>query len=142
MPSPQHGNIRGLPLRPWQAADRRRSAPAAGKPRSQSAHIRGTAEFSALPLAPNPQKQHPSCRKGGFSEPMPKKTEPGTGSAGTMRVGPAGWSYADWAGIGYPPRKPRGFHEAAYLPEFFDTIEITTSFFHPLRPDHYLTRVA
>ncbi len=55
---------------------------------------------------------------------------------GTIRVGPAGWSYPDWAGIVYPARKPRGFHEAAYLSEFFDTIEINTSFYHPLRPEH------
>ena len=53
-----------------------------------------------------------------------------------IRVGPAGWSYADWAGIVYPGRKPAGFHEAAYLSEFFDTIEINTSFYQPLRPDH------
>ena len=58
-----------------------------------------------------------------------------TGS-GTVRVGPAGWSYADWAGIVYPARKPAGFHEAAYLSEFFDTIEINTSFYQPLRPEH------
>jgi uncharacterized protein YecE (DUF72 family) len=49
-------------------------------------------------------------------------------------VGPAGWSYTDWEGIVYPHHKPRGFHEAAYLAEFFDTIEINTSFYSPLRP--------
>jgi len=57
-------------------------------------------------------------------------------AAGPIRIGPAGWSYADWAGIVYPRPKPRGFHEAAYLAEFFDTIEINTSFYHPLRPEH------
>jgi len=36
----------------------------------------------------------------------------------------------------YPTRKPAGFHEAAYLADFFDTIEINTSFYHPLRPEH------
>ena len=55
---------------------------------------------------------------------------------GTVRVGPAGWSYADWNGYVYPVRRPKGFHEAAYLAEFFDTIEINTSFYQPLRPDH------
>jgi uncharacterized protein YecE (DUF72 family) len=54
----------------------------------------------------------------------------------TIRVGPAGWSYADWGGIVYPARRPSGFHEAAYLSEFFDTIEINTSFYQPLRPEH------
>jgi uncharacterized protein YecE (DUF72 family) len=57
-------------------------------------------------------------------------------SEGTIRVGPAGWSYADWAGIVYPSRKPKGFHEAEYLSQFFDTIEINTSFYQPLRPEH------
>src|SRR5579863_2246849 len=50
-------------------------------------------------------------------------------------VGPAGWSYPDWKGILYPARREKGFHEAAYLADFFDTIEINTSFYHPLKPD-------
>jgi uncharacterized protein YecE (DUF72 family) len=49
-------------------------------------------------------------------------------------VGPAGWSYHDWNGIVYPSRNSRRFYEAAYLAEFFDTIEINTSFYQPLRP--------
>ena len=53
-----------------------------------------------------------------------------------IRVGPAGWSYADWVGYAYPSRKPKGFHEATYLAEFFDTIEINTSFYNPIQPDH------
>jgi uncharacterized protein YecE (DUF72 family) len=48
-----------------------------------------------------------------------------------IRVGPAGWSYDDWAGIVYPRPKPRGFHEAVYLAQFFDTIEINSTFYHP-----------
>jgi uncharacterized protein YecE (DUF72 family) len=60
-------------------------------------------------------------------------------------VGPAGWSYSDWNGIVYPTHRPRGFHEANYLAEFFDTIEINTSFYQPLRPQlatQWLARVA
>src|SRR6266705_2754180 len=53
-----------------------------------------------------------------------------------IRVGPAGWSYADCSGYAYPARKPKGFHEATYLAEFFDTIEINTSFYNPIHPDH------
>jgi uncharacterized protein YecE (DUF72 family) len=60
------------------------------------------------------------------SKSKPKKTE--------IRVGPAGWSYSDWAGVVYPKPRPREFHEAAYLAEFFDTIEINTSFYQPLPP--------
>ena len=62
-----------------------------------------------------------------------------------LRIGPAGWSYADWAGIVYPARRPRGFSEPAYLAEFFDTIEINSSFYQPLRPAvcwQWLERVA
>lgn len=60
-------------------------------------------------------------------------------------MGPAGWSYADWGGIVYPHRRPRGFHEATYLAQFFDTIEINTSFYNPLRPElaaQWIERIA
>lgn len=56
--------------------------------------------------------------------------------AARLRVGPAGWSYPDWAGYVYPARKSKAFHEAAYLAGFFDAIEINTSFYRPIRPDH------
>jgi len=49
-------------------------------------------------------------------------------------VGPAGWSYADWHGVVYPTHRPPNFHEATYLAQFFDTIEINTSFYSPLKP--------
>jgi len=55
-----------------------------------------------------------------------------------LRIGPAGWSYPDWAGVVYPGRRPAGFHEAAYLAEFFDVIEINSSFYQPIRPEHAL----
>lgn len=51
-----------------------------------------------------------------------------------IRVGPAGWSYADWDGILYPSPRPHDFHESSYLAKVFDTIEINTSFYHPIRP--------
>lgn len=53
-----------------------------------------------------------------------------------IRIGPAGWSYPDWSGYAYPSRRPKGFHEVSYLAQFFDTIEINTSFYSPIRPDH------
>jgi uncharacterized protein YecE (DUF72 family) len=52
-----------------------------------------------------------------------------------IRVGPAGWSYPDWKRVVYPDARPRYFHEAAYLAQYFDTIEINTSFYRPLRPE-------
>jgi uncharacterized protein YecE (DUF72 family) len=62
-----------------------------------------------------------------------------------IRVGPAGWSYPDWSGYVYPSPRPKGFNETTYLAEFFDTIEINTSFYSPLQPGHahqWLERVA
>jgi uncharacterized protein YecE (DUF72 family) len=49
----------------------------------------------------------------------------------TVRIGPAGWAYKDWAGIVYPGRKPKGFSAPEYLAGYFDTIEINTSFYGP-----------
>ncbi len=46
-----------------------------------------------------------------------------------IRVGPAGWSYADWEGIVYPRPKPRGFHPLAHLARFVKTVEINSSFY-------------
>jgi uncharacterized protein YecE (DUF72 family) len=73
-----------------------------------------------------------------------KLSSPGA-KRGRILVGPAGWSYSDWSGIVYPSRRPHGFHEATYLADFFDTIEINASFYNPLRPDfaaQWLDRVA
>jgi uncharacterized protein YecE (DUF72 family) len=66
-------------------------------------------------------------------------------SQGRLRIGPAGWSYPDWSGYVYPSRRSKNFHEATFLAQFFDTIEINTSFYQPIRPDHaaaWLERVA
>jgi uncharacterized protein YecE (DUF72 family) len=68
-----------------------------------------------------------------------------SGLHATIRVGPAGWSYPDWAGYVYPSRRQKGFHEATFLADFFDTIEINTSFYNPIRPEHaaqWIERVA
>ncbi|MFQ5695445.1 MAG: DUF72 domain-containing protein [Terriglobia bacterium] len=66
-------------------------------------------------------------------------------SRAEIRVGPAGWSYADWAGIVYPARRPRGFHEASYLADYFDTIEMNVTFYRPVAAEtarQWLARVA
>jgi uncharacterized protein YecE (DUF72 family) len=52
-----------------------------------------------------------------------------------IRFGPAGWSYDDWNGIVYPAHRPHGFHEAEYLANYFDTIEVNTTFYHPPRAE-------
>jgi uncharacterized protein YecE (DUF72 family) len=69
----------------------------------------------------------------GYKAAMPAKTK--SAEPGRILVGPAGWSYPDWKGILYPSRRQKGFHEAAYLADFFDTIEINTSFYHPVKPE-------
>jgi uncharacterized protein YecE (DUF72 family) len=79
------------------------------------------------------------------SEPQPPKAPDASSSDSALRIGPAGWSYSDWSGYVYPARRSKGFHEATYLAEFFDTIEINTSFYHPMRSDHaalWVERVA
>jgi uncharacterized protein YecE (DUF72 family) len=53
-----------------------------------------------------------------------------------IRFGTAGWSYRDWEGIFYPPgRDHRRQHQLEYLARFFDTTEINTSFYGPLKPE-------
>ena len=55
---------------------------------------------------------------------------------GRLRIGTAGWSYKDWEGIFYPPGMQRSkTHPLEYLAKFFDTTEINTSFYAPLKPE-------
>ncbi|MBV8866400.1 MAG: DUF72 domain-containing protein [Acidobacteriaceae bacterium] len=51
-----------------------------------------------------------------------------------IRIGPAGWAYRDWEGIVYPAAKPKGFDPISYLAQYFDTIEINSSFYGAPRP--------
>jgi uncharacterized protein YecE (DUF72 family) len=51
-----------------------------------------------------------------------------------VRVGPAGWTYADWRGIVYPAPQPRNFDPLEYIAGYFDTVEINSSFYGPPRP--------
>ncbi len=54
--------------------------------------------------------------------------------AGIIRVGVAGWSYRDWEGIVYPAAvKSSG--KLAYLAEYFDMVEINTSFYGPIKAE-------
>jgi len=52
-----------------------------------------------------------------------------------LHCGPAGWSYAHWNGVVYPKTKPRGFHAIEYLADFFDAVEVNTSFYQSLKPE-------
>jgi len=51
-------------------------------------------------------------------------------------IGTSGWSYDDWKGVVYPAEKHRGFSELAYLAEFFDAVEVNTSFYRPPSPSY------
>lgn len=48
-----------------------------------------------------------------------------------IRFGPAGWTYKDWAGVVYPQPKPRGFDPLEYLAQYFDTVEVNSTFYRP-----------
>ena len=87
----------------------------------------------------------PSSRSISSRQPRAAKCGVDASPPAIIRVGPAGWSYPDWGGYVYPSRRSKGFHQASFLAEFFDTIEINTSFYQPLRPDHatqWIDRVA
>ena len=51
-----------------------------------------------------------------------------------IRVGPAGWSYKDWEGIVYPQKPGKSFDPLEYLAQFFNTIEVNSSFYRPPVP--------
>lgn len=52
-----------------------------------------------------------------------------------IRVGPAGWSYADWEGRVYPKKKPSGFHALPFLARFVPCLEVNSTFYAPPRPE-------
>src|SRR5437660_8059453 len=52
-----------------------------------------------------------------------------------IRVGPAGWSYADWRGRVYPEGAGSKFDTLALVAKYFDTAEINSSFYHPPSPE-------
>jgi uncharacterized protein YecE (DUF72 family) len=51
--------------------------------------------------------------------------------ASQIRFGPAGWDYPDWAGVVYPRPKPKRFDPLRYLADYFDTVEINSTFYRP-----------
>ena len=56
-----------------------------------------------------------------------------------LHCGPSGWSHPHWNAVVYPDPKPKGFHGLDYLAQRFDTVEISSSFSEPLKPE--LTRL-
>lgn len=49
-------------------------------------------------------------------------------------IGPAGWHYPDWKGLFYVPGKSRSLSELSYLAQFFNVVEINTTFYRIPEP--------
>ncbi len=52
-----------------------------------------------------------------------------------LRIGVAGWAYKDWDGIVYPSQLKKAQHPVEYLAQYFDLIEINTSFYGHIKPE-------
>ena len=48
---------------------------------------------------------------------------------GRFRIGPSGWSYADWNGVLYPQPRPRGFQPLRHIADLFNAVEVNSSFY-------------
>lgn len=52
-----------------------------------------------------------------------------------IRVGPAGWSYADWEGPIHPRPRPKAYHGLELLASVFGCLEINSSFYRLPNPE-------
>jgi uncharacterized protein YecE (DUF72 family) len=60
---------------------------------------------------------------------------PATHSTSQIYVGTAGWSYKDWEGIVYPAQIKKSQHPVEYMAQYFDMLEINTSFYGHIKPE-------
>jgi uncharacterized protein YecE (DUF72 family) len=51
-----------------------------------------------------------------------------------VRIGVAGWDYADWEGVVYPPGPSSGFDRLKYLARYVDLVEVDSTFYRPVAP--------
>lgn len=51
-----------------------------------------------------------------------------------IRIGPSGWSYPDWQGVVYPQAAGSRFDGLHYLSDYFDALEINSSFYRTPAP--------
>jgi uncharacterized protein YecE (DUF72 family) len=56
-------------------------------------------------------------------------------SGSRIYVGTAGWSYKDWEGIVYPAQIKKSQHPVEYMAQYFDMLEINTSFYGHIKPE-------
>lgn len=56
-------------------------------------------------------------------------------TTGPLHCGPSGWAHPQWQGIFYPTVRSKDFHQLEYTARFFNSVELTSSFFSPLRPE-------
>jgi len=56
-------------------------------------------------------------------------------AASRIYVGTAGWSYKDWEGIVYPAQIKKSQHPVEYLAQYFDLLEINTSYYGHIKPE-------
>ena len=56
-------------------------------------------------------------------------------SSSHIYVGTAGWSYKDWEGIVYPAQIKKSQHPVEYMAQYFDMLEINTSFYGHIKPE-------
>ena len=56
--------------------------------------------------------------------------------AGAVYIGTSGWSYPDWEGIFYPQGAGKKLNRLSYYAEYFDSVEVNTSFYRPPNPDY------
>ena len=52
-----------------------------------------------------------------------------------VKIGTAGWSYKDWDGVVYPASLKKEKHPVEYLAQYFDLIEINSSFYGHIKPE-------
>ena len=58
-----------------------------------------------------------------------------TQPAPLIRCGPAGWAHKHWDGFVYPQGVGPAFNALEFMAERFDTLEVTSSFYHMVRPE-------
>jgi uncharacterized protein YecE (DUF72 family) len=52
-----------------------------------------------------------------------------------LLIGPAGWDYADWQGVVYPPGL-KGADRLTFLATLFGAVEVNVTFYRPIAPDY------